>query len=68
VYGNEIPIPMGIPLEWENKYAKMGTRKGRVHMTMGTGMATFPCVPKFTLVERVFSAAGHLLEIAVRTS
>jgi len=49
VHENGIPISMGIPWEWEHKYAKMGM--GRVHVTMGMAMATFSCVLKFPSVD-----------------
>ena len=30
---------------------EMGTGMGRVHVTMGMGIATFSCVPKFPSVD-----------------
>ena len=45
----------------------MGMGMGRVHVTMGMGMAIFSCVPKFPLVERVFSDAVVYWKSAVRT-
>ena len=42
---------MGIPYEWEHKYAKIGMGMGGVHVTMGMRMANFACVPKFSSVE-----------------
>jgi len=39
--GNGIPIPMGIPWKWNTDMPKMGMEMGRVHVTMGMGMANF---------------------------
>jgi len=38
---------------------KMGM--GRVHVTMGMGMATFSCVPKFPLVDSMRMLANKIL-------
>ena len=48
---------MGMGFPWEShknvntNMPKMGMGMGRVHATMGMGMATFSCVPKFQLVD-----------------
>ena len=59
MHGNGIPIPMGIPWEYEHKYAKMRMRMGRVHVTMG--MTTFACVPKFPLVDSMRMESNKML-------
>jgi len=55
VHGNGIPIPMGFT--WEShgygntNMPRMGMGIGRVQVTMGIGMVTFSCVPKFPSVD-----------------
>jgi len=39
-------------MKWEHKYAKNGNGNEKsIHVTMGMGMATFSCVPKFPSVD-----------------
>ena len=40
---------MGIPWEWEHKYAKNGNGMGRVHVTVGMGMPIYSFVPKIPI-------------------
>ena len=40
---------------------KMGMGMGRVHVTMGMGMATFSCVPKFPSVDSMRMLANKIL-------
>ena len=41
---------------------KMGIGMERVHVTMGTGMATFSCLPKFPLVDSMRMQSDKMLK------